>query len=155
MRQYLCECTVCGWQKNLRFDMPFPELGDRFPRYCDNCREETVFTRVLTRKAQAEINRIAEENALRESIMNKCAAYGFGCRFFGESVIITTQVATWLFDYHQKLKTLRHESTIKINFDTGDPAAMHYQFRNRKMSNSDVIEYIADHDERKNLPDRR
>jgi len=69
--------------------------------------------------------------------------------------IITTPVATWAFDYHQKLKTLRHESTIKINFDTGDPAAMHYQFRNRKMSNSDVIEYIADHDERKNLPDRR
>ena len=52
----------------------------------------------------------------------------------------------------QKLKTLRHESTVKINFDTGDPAAMHYQFRDRKMSNADVIDYIANHDGRKNLP---
>ena len=86
---------------------------------------------------------------MQESILDKCFAYDFTCRFYGESVIITTPVATWQFDYHQKLKTLRHESTVKINFDTGDPAAMHYQFRGRKMSNADVIDYIANHDERK------
>lgn len=149
MRQYLCECRTCGWQKNLHFDEPLPRLGDCFPHFCDSCQEETVFTRVLTRKALAEINRNAEEKALQESILDKCFAYDFTCRFYGESVIITTPVATWQFDYHQKLKTLRHESTVKINFDTGDPAAMHYQFRGRKMSNADVIDYIANHDERK------
>ncbi len=152
MRQYLCECKACGWQKNLHFDAPFPELGDSYPHYCDCCQKETIFIRVLTRKAQAETNRIAEEKALQESILDKCAAHGFTCRFYGESVIITTPAAKWQFDYHQKLKTLHHESTVKINFDTGDPAAMHYQFRDRKMSNADVIDYIANHDGRKHLP---
>lgn len=152
MRQYLCECKACGWQKNMFFDEPFPRPGDLIHCYCDYCQEDTTFTRTMTRKAQAEINRIAEEKALQESILDKCAYYGFTCRFYGESVIITTPAATWQFDYHQKLKTLRHESTVKINFDTGDPAAMHYQFRNRKMSNADVIDYIANHDGRKNLP---
>ncbi len=127
-------------------------MGDCFPHYCDLCRKEMLFTRVLTRKAQAEINRIAEENALQESIRNKCIFYGFSCRFCGESAIITTPKAMWQFDYHQKLKTLRHESTVKINFDTGAPAAMHYQFRDRKMSNADVIDYIANHDEKKSRP---
>lgn len=154
MRQYLCECTVCGWKKNLQFEDSLPKPGDCFLRYCDCCQDETVFTRVLTRKAQAEINRIEGENALQESILEKCAVYGFSCRFFGESAIITTPKSTWQFDYHQKLKTLRHESTIKINFDTGDPAAMHYQFRDRKVSNVDVIDYIADHDERESHPRR-
>jgi len=149
MRQYLCECTACGWQRNFRFDEPYPHLGDSFPCYCDYCQEETLFTRTVTRKAQAEMNRIAEENALQESIRDKCFACGFDCRFYQESVIITTPVARWQFNYHQKVKTLRHESTVKVNFETGDPAAMHYQFRDRKMSWRDVIDYITAHDARK------
>ena len=54
---------TCGWQKNMRFDEPYPRMGDLFPRYCDYCEEDTIFTRTMTRKAQAEMNRIAEENA--------------------------------------------------------------------------------------------
>jgi len=61
-------------------------------------------------------------------------------------MVITTPVARWQFNYHQKVKTLRHESTVKVNFETGKPAAMHYQFRDRKMSWRDVIDYIAAHD---------
>ena len=147
MRQYLCECMTCGWQKNMRFDEPYPRMGDLFPRHCDYCKEDTIFTRTMTRKAQAEMNRIAEENALQESIRDRCAGYGFDCRFYLESVIVTTPVASWQFQYHEKLKTLRHESTVKINFETGDAAWSHVQFRDRKMSNDEVIDYIAKHDE--------
>ncbi len=58
-------------------------------------------------------------------------------------------------DYYQKLKkTLRHESRVKVNFETGDPAAMHYQFRERKMIWRDVIDYIAVHDARGQASER-
>lgn len=146
MRQYLCECTACGGRKSFQFDEPYPEYGDTFIRHCDLCVADTLFTRVLTRKARAEMNSLKEEQQLQEKIRQKCAEYGFSCRFYLESVIITTPIASWQFAYHEKLKTLRHESTVKVNFDTGDPAAMHYQFRNRKMSVDEVIDYIAAHD---------
>ena len=78
MRQYLCECMTCGWQRNMRFDEPYPKMGDVFPRHCDYCEEDTIFTRTMTKKAQAEMNRIAEENALQESINygGRIAVYG-------------------------------------------------------------------------------
>jgi len=57
MRQYLCECTTCGWQKNMRFDEPYPRMGDVFLRYYDYFDEDTIFTCTKTRKAQAEMNR--------------------------------------------------------------------------------------------------
>jgi hypothetical protein len=62
-------------------------------------------------------------------------------------VIITTPISSWQFGYHDRLKTLRHESTYKVNLRTGDPAKTHEQFKNRKMSNEEVIEYIAAHDQ--------
>lgn len=46
-------------------------------------------------------------------------------------------------------KTLRHESTTKINFATGDYAFTHEQFRDQKMTFEEVIDYIAAHDKRK------
>ena len=49
--------------------------------------------------------------------------------------------------HHESRKTLRHESTHKINFETGDYAKTHEQFRNRKMTCEEVIDYIAAHDE--------
>lgn len=36
------------------------------------------------------------------------------------------------FDYHRPRKTLYHESTIKVNFVTGDYAKSHKQFKSEK-----------------------
>lgn len=149
MRQYLCECTTCRERRSFYFDEPYPAYGETFVRHCDHCDSDKLFSRVLTRKAKVEMNRLQEEQQLQEHIRQKCSEYGFTCRFYLESVIIITPVASWQFAYHEKMKTLRHESTVKVNFDTGDPAAMHYQFRNRKISVDEVIDYIAAHDGKK------
>ena len=78
--------------------------------------------------------------------ITRCQQYGFQCRFLYESVIITTPISSWQFGYHESRKTLRHESTVKINFETGDYAKTHEQFRERKMTCLEVIDYIAEHD---------
>ena len=88
----------------------------------------------------AELRAAEEEATLRQEIVEKCERMGFACRFVYESVV------SWQFDYHRRLKTLRHESTIKVNFKTGDPAFTHEQFRDRKMSNGEMIDYIGAHD---------
>lgn len=82
-------------------------------------------------------------------ITDYCNKYGFACRFLYESVIVTTPVSSWQFAYHENKKTLRHESTTKINFATGDYAFTHEQFRDQKMTFEEVIDYIAVHDKRK------
>ena len=146
MRQYLCECQRCQAQQSYFFDEPFPSMGDVFDQFCKNCGEITAHTRVLTRKARAEAHADQEEQALRQSIIAHCKHYGFQCRFLYESVIITTPISSWQFGYHESKKTLRHESTIKINFETGDYAKTHEQFRDRRMSCIEVIDYIAEHD---------
>ena len=94
----------------------------------------------------AELRAKEEEATLRQGIAKKCEQMGFTCRFVYESVIVSTPISSWQFDYHRRLKTLRHESTVKWNFKTGDPAFTHEQFRDRKMSNDEVIDYIAAHD---------
>ena len=101
---------------------------------------------VLTRKMKAKLRREAEEAELKETIQKRCILYGMSCRFYLESVIIYSPVAKWQFAYHDRLKTLWHESTVKINFETGDYAAMHNQFRNRRLTCEEVIDYIAGHD---------
>ena len=146
MRHYLCECTVCHTRQQYAFDEPYPGIGDSFPRPCNQCGEITPHSRVLTRKAMAELRAAEEEATLRQEIVEKCERMGFACRFVYESVVISTPVSSWQFDYHRRLKTLRHESTIKVNFKTGDPAFTHEQFRDMKMSNDEVIDYIAAHD---------
>ncbi len=78
--------------------------------------------------------------------MALCNEKGFSCRFLYQSVIITTDLSDWCFDYHLSRITLYHESTIKINFTTGNYAKAHVQFRNRKMTIPEVIDYIAKHD---------
>lgn len=108
---------------------------------------ETVFARTLTKKTLSEMRRNQAESDLKQSITDYCAQYGFHCRFLYESVIITTPIADWSFGYHERLKTLRHESTTKINFKTGDYAKTHEQFANRKMTCFEVIDYIAAHDQ--------
>lgn len=148
MRQYECECTVCGTKKSVAFrEEPYPEYGDIFSLFCTNCNTETRHTRTLTRKTAAELRRKAEEENLRQTILDKCAEYGFSVRFLYQSVIITTPLADWCFDYHVKEITLYHESVYKINPQTGLYAKAHVQFSKRKMSSTEVIEYIADHDE--------
>ena len=92
---------------------------------------------VLTKKIAADLRRQEEERQLQESIVRKCESYGLSCRFLYRLVIITTPVSSWQFDYH--------ESTVKINFQTGDPAKVHVQF-SKKMSINEVIDYIAAHD---------
>ena len=147
MRHYECECLKCGRKAQIAFQAePYSEIGEAFVRFCPSCAEETQMTRVLTRKAAAELRRIQAEADLRQSILDRCAEYGFQCRFLYQSVIITTPLSDWCFDYHTPKKTLYYKSTTKINFATGDYAKAHVQFRDRRMSSIEVIDYIADHD---------
>ena len=147
MRQYLCECQKCKTKNNLQFSAePYPEFEDQFDALCKVCGTKTPHRRVLTRKTRSELHRIQMENELRKSIANECAKHGFKHRFVGESVVITTPLADWCFDYHQSRITLYHESTIKINFETGNYSKAHCQFRDKKMKTLEVIEYIAAHE---------
>ncbi len=154
MRQYLCECSVCKNQYILRFDAePFPILGESFPRQCSNCGEKTPFQRVATRKARSELRAIEEERALKEAISAECRRRGFACRFIYQSVVVQTPVAHWKFDYHVARKTLWHESTYRVNLETGVPAVRHKQFEDRKISWQEVIAYIDRHDQWKKQTD--
>lgn len=147
MRHYECECSNCGSKRQLAFhEEPYPEIGERFLYVCPVCSKETEHGRVLTKKAAAELRRKQQESDLRRSIAEQCAAHGFQCRFLYESVIITTNLSDWCFDYHKSRVTLYHESTFKVNFATGDYAKSHVQFRDKKMSPTEVIDYIAEHD---------
>ena len=130
MRHYVCECQVCHTQQQYAFEEPYPALGAIFSRPCNACCDVTPHTRVLTKRAQKELRAQQEESALRQVILDQCVALGFQARFLYQSVIITTPISSWQFDYHSKLKTLRHESSVKVNFATGDPAFTHEQFRN-------------------------
>ena len=150
MRHYECVCSQCGIRRQLAFRAePFPEIGDVFLFACASCGEETEHTRVLTKKAAAELRRRQQEEALRDSIMKQCAEHNFRCRFLHQSVIITTDLSDWCFDYHESRITLYHESTVKINFATGNYAKAHVQFASRKITPQEFIEYIAKHDARK------
>jgi len=147
MRQYLCECSACKNRYTLWFGAePYPILGDLFPRQCPNCGKETSFQRVATRKARSELRMIEEEQALKEAISEECRRRGFTCRFLYQSVVIQTPLAHWKFDYHTSRKTLWHESTYRINLETGVPAVRHKQFEDKKISWQEVIDYIDRHD---------
>lgn len=147
MRQYECECSQCGNISQISFEETFPEYGELFIKYCKVCEEETTQTRTLTKKTITELKRNREEEELKTSIIEACDKYGFKCRFLFESVIISTPIANWSFFYHDSKITLRHESTIKVNFETGNYAKTHIQFKDRKMKPVEVIDYIAAHDE--------
>lgn len=150
MRHYECECLKCGRKAQIAFQSePYPEIGEAFVRFCPSCAAETQMQRVLNKKAAAELRRRQEEADLCQSILDRCTEYGFRCRFLYQSVIITTPLSDWCFDYHAPKKTLYHESTTKINFATGDYAKAHLQFRDRRMTPIEVIGYIADHASRK------
>ena len=86
------------------------------------------------------------EQELRQSIVERASQYGFSCRFLYQSVVITTPLADWCFDYHGSRITLYHESTVKRNPATGDFAKAHKQFSDRKMNPIAVLDYIAEHD---------
>ena len=142
-----CQCAVCGAVSQQHFLIgEVPEIDQAFRVFCKNCNEETEHFLSLTKKRKVELKRIAEEAALREEIEQICRDNGFSCRFLYQSVIITTPLSDWAFDYHRTKKTLYHESTVKINFATGNYAKSHVQFREKKMTNSEVIRYIASHD---------
>ena len=144
---YVCECQICNTQNLLECEEdPYLIYGEKIELECRVCRKTTLHQRVLTRKQRAELNRVLAERALRRSIVEKCAEYGFECRFIYQSVVITTPIADWCFDYHQSKKTLYHESTIKINFETGRPCKSHCQFRDKRIKTMDVIDYVAAHD---------
>lgn len=147
MRQYLCECLRCHKHETIAFkEEPFPEAGETIEYSCKGCGQKTFYTRVLTRKAMSELRVKQQEEALRQTIRDACMKYGFQHRFLYESVIISTPVSSWQFNYKSSKKTLRHESTVKINFETGNYAKTHEQFRDRKISCEDLIDYIAAHD---------
>ncbi len=154
MRQYMCCCLKCAEQFQIHFSEPYPKYGEQFIRHCRHCGEDTVHTLVLTKKMASELHREEEEKQLKNRITARCEQHGFTCRFLYESVIITTPISSWQFAYHDPKKTLRHESTVKINFKTGDYAKTHEQFREQKMTCEEVIDYIAAHDKwRQSLSD--
>lgn len=126
MRQFVCECLNCGLKKTRQFkEEPYPEYGEVFVAHCKVCDSDQNHTRVLTRKTQAELRRRQEEEDLKKSISDQCARHGFTCRFLYQSVIITTPLADWCFDYHEKYKTLRRftsrgDATFHFFYDYGD-----------------------------------
>lgn len=139
--QYPVECCVCGKQHQIICKEPYPQYGDKLSCSCPDCEKETEHTLVLTNKIRKELNQQAAEEKLKEQIRDRCSFYGFTCRFFLQSVIIQTPVAKWQFDYHEKLKTLRHENHLYKG-----QGCMHYQFRDRKLGNVEVVDNIASHD---------
>lgn len=146
MRQYMCTCLTCGGQNHLRFEEPYPQYGQQFVRYCKHCGKDSQQTMTMTKKIAIELRKKQAEEDLKKSIIDYCGKYGFTCRFLYESVIVMTPISSWQFPYHEPRKTLRHESTVKVNFETGDYAKTHEQFRDRKLTCEEVIDYIADHD---------
>ena len=82
--------------------------------------EKLFFSRTLTRKTANELKKKQAESDLQQSIVERCNHYGFQYRFLYQSVIVTTPLSDWCFDYHHNKITLYHESTTKINFATGD-----------------------------------
>ena len=108
MTNYECECTVCRAVRQIHFENgPYPEYGDLFSFYCSSCGAETPFTRVLTRKTRAEVRRRQAEQDLRNTIVERCAFYGFSCRFLYQSVIVTTNLADWCLIRYNKLRKLK------------------------------------------------
>jgi len=152
MKAFECMCSECGYITQVTFtNYEYPQLGVQFESYCRQCEADTGFVRVPTRKALAEQKRQYEEQVIQKKIKELCEQYGFGCRFVYQSVVITTPIAEWSFDYHKNKVTLYHESSVKINRETGLYARTHVQFRDRKMNFEDVLKYIATHDKwRKN-----
>ncbi len=149
--QYQCVCCNCGYQRQMNFSRTeAPKDEQVFQSFCERCSAETVWKRVQTKKLLREQKCKEQEKNLRNTIMQLCHTYGFQCRFLYESVIIKTPVCRWQYDYHRAKKTLYHESTTKINFATGNRADFHVQFRDKKISNEDLIAYIAEHDGKQN-----
>lgn len=147
MREYECVCLQCGSKQQHTFPTePYPEPDDIFMRFCRICQENTKHQRTLTQKALAALRKKQQEDDLRETIVKKCMEYGFHCRFLYQSVIVMTNLSDWCFDYHLRQITLYHESTVKINFATENYAKAHIQFAKKKITPTEVIEYIAKHD---------
>ncbi len=150
MRCFACVCENCMQTNQITFHRePYPALNESFIHYCPHCKRKCMHRRIMTKKALAEQRKQEQEAALKKSIVEECAKHGFTCRFLYESVVVTTPLADWQFDYHKDKKTLYHESTVKINFSTGDYAKAHIQFRDRKISNLEIISYVARHDKNK------
>ena len=150
MKHFECECMKCGAKSQIGFlNEDFPNYGQVFLHTCKKCNQITEHRRVLTKKTNAELKKTEAENQLRKSIINKCKELNLGCEFWYRAVIITTPISKWNFDYHRMKITLYHESTVKVNFKTGNPAALHIQFKDKKIKPIQVIDYIAQHDEAK------
>lgn len=144
---YTIRCSKCGKEYPIRDNgNDLPEPDEVISHWCKECEMETSHSYVLTRKFRAALRQKQKEEEQKQYIRNLCEGYGFTCRFLYQSVIITTPLSDWCFDYHESQITLWHESTIKVNFDTGDYAKAHCQFRKRKMTEAEVIKYISEHE---------
>lgn len=145
------KCGICGQLRQIpNGERVVLSEGDMLELFCRVCGKDTVHVRVLTKKEQAEIRRNELENSLKKGIVDRCSQYGFSAKFVYQSVVIQTDLSKWSFDYHDGKKTLHHESTVKINFNTGMPAKTHIQFKDKKMTNEEVIDYIYRHDVSRN-----
>jgi len=148
LRTYECECVECRNKTQIQFknECKYPKLGEIFTSYCKCCGGMCDFTRTMTKKALSELRRIHEEQALKDKIQSLCDYYGYACKFVFQSVVITTPIASWSFDYHKSKVTLHHESSVKINWETGLYARTHVQFREKNMNFEEILAYIHSHD---------
>ena len=154
LRHYECECSICHRKSQVAFhEEPYPKYGSTFEAHCKHCERITEHTRVLTKKTAAEIRNRETEERLRQALADKCRDYQFDYRFVYQSIVVTTALSDWSFDYHRPRITLYHESTVKINFTTGNYAKSHVQFRDKKMKPEEVIDYIAAHDKAGSISD--
>ena len=122
-----------------------PSYGEEFQHRCKKCRKETTFTRVLTKRMRYQLRGTFEQRVLAD-IAEKCAEYGFTYYTVFRSVVIQTPISKWSFDYHVKRKTLFHENAVKYNRKTGNYAQAHVQFRDRPISCTAIIDFIASHE---------
>ncbi len=142
-----CKCLKCDFITQVYFEQEdVPLYGDRFLHRCKKCCEETVFTRVLTKRLRREWCKTYDERVLAD-IAAKCSEYGFTYRVVFQSVVIQTPLSKWSFDFHVAKKTLYHENAVKYNRKTGNYAQAHAQFRDRRMRCTAIIDFIAAHEQ--------
>lgn len=146
VRNMACICTGCGSDIQVGFDVDFlPDINSTIERMCTKCGCEQKLRFRETRKLLAERRRMQEEQELRERITGLSEQYGFKCCFIYQHVTVTTPVGSWHFNLYGPKKKLFHESTYKVNLQTGNKAFWHLQFE-RKMSYEQLFLYISNHE---------
>ena len=146
VRNMACICTVCGSEVQVGFDVDFlPDINSTVERMCSKCGCKQTLRFRETKKLRAQRRRIQEDQELRDHITQLAEQYGFKCCFIYQHVTVTTPVGSWQFNLYGSKKKLFHESSYKVNLQTGNKAFWHLQFE-RKMSLEELFLYVSNHE---------